>query len=370
MPLRILALGDAHFQTSNIIEVDIFLAKLAIWLEQHKDDIDIIVNMGDTTHDHSKLHVSPLNKAIEYTRLISSYKPTYLLVGNHDATNNTIFLTSQHWLNCLKGWTNVTVVDDVIVETIKGEKIVFCPYVTDGRFIEALNTREGEWEDAKCILSHVTIRGAQMGSMIAKDADEWPPEFPMLVSGHIHLSHWLGPNMYYTGSILQVAVNESPDKHIALIDVGEKVTVQEINLHLPKKIIVYVDVGELNENYIVPNEPDTKYSLYISGNVDEFKAFRKSTIFGELSRLPQILGGTKGLKFKQKKLEVKQVTAKLESIKGAKMKHFSDLLLNAIRDEEDELLFSLYRHLVHEDEEDLSELVADTFIISSIIRTD
>ena len=91
MALRVLAIGDAHFKVNNIKEVDDFLIKLEKFLEEHQDEIDICVNLGDTLHDHSRLHVVPLNKAIQYTQLLAKYKPTYVIIGNHCAMNNSIF---------------------------------------------------------------------------------------------------------------------------------------------------------------------------------------------------------------------------------------------------------------------------------------
>jgi hypothetical protein len=169
MPLRILALGDAHFQVNNTVQVDAYLTKLRALLEERGSEIDIIVSMGDVLHTHARLHVVPLNKAVIYFQLLSSFKPTYVVVGNHDCVGNSVFLTPDHWANFLKSWANITVVDNVIIEMIKGQKVVMCPYVPDGRVIEALDTKKGEWEDADVILSHVTIKGANMGNAVAQE---------------------------------------------------------------------------------------------------------------------------------------------------------------------------------------------------------
>jgi hypothetical protein len=223
-----------------------------------------------------------------------------------------------------------------------------------------------EWEDARCIFSHITIKGAQMGTMIAKDADEWPPSYPFLISGHIHLSHWLGPNMYYTGSILQVSIDESPDKHIALVNISSnKVAISEIDLELPKKRIFDVSIKELcDDNYVLPSEANTKYVLYVSGNYEDFKAFIKSSVYKSLTKLPQIYRGQKGIKFKQRKLEIKEDRRKIRELKDCKLKHFNQLLLDSIEKEQDQLLYSFYRHMVHKDDEDLSTMLADILVIA------
>lgn len=336
MSLKILALGDAHFMVSNTREMKVFLDKLKDYLEKQHKEFDIIIILGDVLDSHERLHVTPLNQAIEYVKLCSSYKPTYVLVGNHDSTNNSIFLTTDHWINCLKNWANVTVVDTIQVYDIKSQKIVMSPYVPDGRFVEALNTRKGEWENARVIFSHVTIKGADMGNMIAKDADSWDQSFPLLVSGHIHKSQWLAPNMYYTGSIMQVAVDESPQKTIAIITVPTKgdVKVGTIDLVLPKKEIIHLSIEEIDD-FNLPNSPETKYTLYISGSCEQFKAFRKTSKFQELAKQPQL---GRRIRHKPNRLEKQEKIDHIEELKKSKQRKFTDLLREEIEKERDDLL--------------------------------
>ena len=363
MPLRILALGDAHFQVNNTVEVDAYLAKLKAFLEARGSEIDIIVSMGDVLHTHARLHVVPLNKAVQYFQLLSSFKPTYAIVGNHDQISNAVFLTPDHWANFLKSWADVTVVDDVLIEEIKGHKVVMCPYTPEGRFIEALNTKQGQWEDADVILSHVTIKGANMGNMIAQDADEWSPDYPFLISGHIHLSQRLQPNMYYTGSILQVAVDEDPRKHIVLATVdSESVVIEEVDLGLPRREIIYVELEDIDD-FKVPNEPNVKYTLYIQGEREDFKAFLRGSRYKNLVALPQIDGGTHGVKFKPRKADLKEAQRQLQTLKEGKLRHFNDLLRESVAADGDELLMSLWDHLVNQTAHDGSDLLQEEFVV-------
>jgi len=364
--LKILALGDAHFQTNNIREVNIFLDKLKQYITKNMQELDIICIMGDILHTHERLNITPLNKAIEFVELCASMKPTYVIVGNHDCEFNSIFLTTNHWLNCLKNKNNIKIIDNVTIETIKEQKIVFCPYVPDGRFIEALNTKKTQWEDSKCIFSHVTIRDCKMGTIIAKDADEWKEEYPFLISGHIHGSQWVGKNMFYTGSILQVSVDEDPEKYIILVTISskDKPDIQCIDLQLPKKKIIYVDISEIDE-YKVPNEPETTYSLYLIGNYEQFKAFRKSNKYKELQKFPQI-GSSKNIKFKPNKLDIKNNIKHFEDLQKLKQKNFYELLMENFNNEKDKitnkLMTSLLNNLLH-NEEDLSDDLENNFII-------
>jgi len=364
MSVRALCLGDAHFQINNSREVEEYLAKLKIFLSEHQNEIDIIISMGDVLHRHAQLHITPLNKAVTYFQLLSSFKPTYLIVGNHDMLNNSIFLTPDHWYNCLKLWPNIKIIDNVKMEIIHGCKIVFCPYVPDGRFVEALETLQAPetkseeekdntdklWRQADAIFSHVTIKGANMGHAIAQDCDEWKEDYPFLITGHIHLSQRLGSNLYFTGSIMQVAVDESPNKHIVMVTVTSPTNVQieEYSLALQRREILHVDLKEIDKIQI-PREQNVKYTLYVSGEKEEFKAFMRGMKYKNLISDPQIDGGSHGVKFKPRKSE--SITRrKTENIQNEKFKPFNQLLQESIEAEKDELLTSLWNDLTSQDE--------------------
>ena len=59
--MKVIAIGDPHFKTSNIVEVEMFIDRI----EQLSRDInpDLIVILGDLLHEHERLHTTPLNKA-------------------------------------------------------------------------------------------------------------------------------------------------------------------------------------------------------------------------------------------------------------------------------------------------------------------
>lgn len=355
--LTVLALGDLHITLKSLKEVDIYFGKLKVFLDTNK--VDIICVLGDLLDSHERLHCSCLNKALEYARLVSSYTVCYFIVGNHDMVNQSAFLDSEHWMGCMKEWKNVKIVDNVLIEVLKGNKIVFCPYVPDGKFIEALNTRKGEWEDAKCIFSHVTIRNVNMGNMIAQDADKWDETFPMLVTGHIHLPQRLQNNCYYAGSIMQVAVNESEDKSIALVKIndGNLPQIEEIKLNLPVKKILHIDSEEM-ENFELPKDEDdcnVSYTVYVSGSYEEFKTFRKTAKYKELSKQSK-------LRFIQRKIKGEEKTSISNK---TKQEHFSTILYDAVNKDNDYLLSAFYSHLLQEDVEDLSESPEKFLIILS-----
>jgi isoleucyl-tRNA synthetase len=74
------------------------------------------------------LLASPLMKAEEMIRLLSEIAPTFLIIGNHDRPNNSVFLTNEHTFNSMKQWENTYVVDKVTDITLKDKRFIFVSY--------------------------------------------------------------------------------------------------------------------------------------------------------------------------------------------------------------------------------------------------
>ena len=206
--------------------------------------------------------------------LISHNKHVFCLVGNHDATSNTIFLTQNHWLNVLKGWDGLTIVDYPIIY----ENLTLCPYVPEGRFIEALSVLNDDWKKCNIVFAHQTLNGAKMGPIISSNVEEWLEEYPLLISGHMHDKQKVKKNLYYTGSSMQHSFGEGDDKSIALITVEDgEVDIEEVYLEIKKKKIIYADISELEE-IKEKIKDDIEYKIVLSGNESEFNALKNSTL--------------------------------------------------------------------------------------------
>src|SRR3989344_6944909 len=182
---KMIVIGDIHVKVTNIEEINLLLEKLINLTAEKKPDY--IVILGDTLHLFERLHTTALNKAYEIIDKLRQFSPIYVLVGNHDLENNMLFLSERHWLNGLKEWENVVVVDTVKTLTIENKLFMFCPYVPNGRFIEALNTCEDEnWKKATCIFAHQEFHGCSMNAITSVQGDRWKAKYPNVISGHIH----------------------------------------------------------------------------------------------------------------------------------------------------------------------------------------
>jgi DNA repair exonuclease SbcCD nuclease subunit len=123
---------------------------------------------------------------------------------------------------------------------------------------------------------------------------------PNVISGHIHLNQKPQKNIYYPGSSLSVAFGESTKNIVAKLefDTEEKdYNLEEIELELPKKKIIYIN-SEDADDIDIPKTED-KIKLSISGEYEEFKTFKKTKKYKELT--------SNGIKvvFKPKKKEIK-----------------------------------------------------------------
>lgn len=248
----------------------------------------MIILLGDVLHTHERIHTSCLQAAEELFRMCTRYTSTYVLVGNHDYISNSQFLTSCHWMTPFKAWSNLTIVDRVVSFSHHGNRFVACPYVPDGRFVEALSTYP-DWMEAHMIFAHQTLDGVYMGAIQCENVEAWLPHYPMLCSGHIHDKQEVHPNLYYTGTPFQQAFGEKRNKSIVLFTVENGVSSRhEIQLKISDKRIEYMTVQDAY-TYKLTVEEHEMVRITIRGTREECRVFKKSNAFQYLSSLAKIV---------------------------------------------------------------------------------
>src|SRR3989338_11508259 len=135
---RVLLIGDTHFKASTLSNSKEFCENILSIATTTSPDF--IVLLGDILDSHEIIRTTAYNVACNFIESLSKISPVFVLIGNHDYTSNSQFLTENHCFNPLKKWRNVTIVDSPILRTCKSQSFIFCPYTPPGRFIEALNT--------------------------------------------------------------------------------------------------------------------------------------------------------------------------------------------------------------------------------------
>jgi hypothetical protein len=331
--IDMICIGDQHFQNSNITDVELFIDKIEkLCLNKCPDRI---VLLGDLLHHHEKIFTQSLNKAYELIDKLRKISSVIILVGNHDMCSNQEFMTKNHWLNGLKEWENVKVIDKVYSEDIDGMKFIFSPYLYPGRFEEGLNTLKSDWKDAKCIFAHQEFYGCKMGAFDSVDGDKWSVDNPYVISGHIHSNQTPQENIYYPGAAFQHSFGESNNNiiaHITFMNDKKKYILDEINLHLPRKKILYKDVEDL-EDFEIPDTDDL-IKISLTGNIESFKNFKKTKKYKKL-----IENGIK-INFKPKKIEVSNDIIRDDN------NNFKSILHSLVIKENDENLYNIYNILI------------------------
>ncbi len=343
LSFKILTIGDCHFKTNNIPECEEYIVKVIDIIKEK--ELDFIVMLGDLLDTHNIIDTVPLNKMYSFIKKLRDITKVFILVGNHDLVNNQEFLTDEHWMNGLKEWKNVVIVDKVI----EYNNFLFVPYVYPGRFIEALNTLDGyDWKNARCIFAHQEFYGCSMGAIKSQIGDIWDKKYPYVVSGHIHCNQTLD-NIYYTGSSMQLSYSDGSGGILSYFTFNEKekYELDEIPIDLPKKKLIYTDIEKIkNIDIKALKEKNDHIKLSISGDYTEFKSFKNSKQYKELTQ-----NGIKVV-FKQHKKEIKHQNKVIQDLidehKNINLDttDFSSLLYRLI--ENDKQLVTIYRKLIEQ----------------------
>ncbi len=321
MEETILFIGDVHIKFGNLKDVD----KLEDKMLQMKD-ISFIVVAGDILDTHEKIHSQLMNRAYKLIKNLRHIAPVYVLVGNHDYINNQQFLTENHWMNGMKEWKDIHIIDYPVTLAKDGATFTLVPYVPPGRFVDALDKVDA-WRSSTCVFAHQEVRNCKMGYIKSMDGDVWEPEWPMLVSGHIHERQSVGDNVLYPGSVLNHAFGSDNQGISKLMFSNGKMREERVDIGLEKKSIIYEDVGN------VKDIPKTKLviqnKLCLSGESKDIKAFKKTKEYADLQE--------KGIKVTFKISSIDKVTSFQET--GASEPRvqvpFSVILDNLISNEHD-----------------------------------
>ena len=288
--MKIFLVGDVHIKSNNLPYISIYIARLEQVL-QTSSELDIIILMGDILHDHERVSINALNYAYNLIEMLMKKAKLYIIVGNHDYINNRCFLNDSHWMNALKKWSNVIVVDRVLKVNLLNNTIVLLPYVPPGRFIEALDTVD-DWKSASMIFAHQEFKGCKLGAIFSELGDEWDLNNPMIFSGHIHEMYALQRNIYYTGASTQVSFGEQKCGNIIEIDFNDSIVYntsipiafEPLDLKLPKKQILHVKLEDFVDLEIDLDHPQfIKIKLF--GEYSNFKKLKKNKKFKKFEEI-------------------------------------------------------------------------------------
>lgn len=332
LSVSILFIGDPHFKINNIEYIPLFTTKIINVVNSYKPDFVVVA--GDLLDNHDRVDVEPFNLAVQFINLIRERTKTFILVGNHDYKNNQQFLTNNHWMNSLKYWNNVVIVDNITTYRVRQLNFLFVPYVPPGRFVEALETKisQENFKYYKGIFAHQEFYGCSLGAITSTNGDKWKLDWPMVISGHIHNKQWCQRNIYYPGSGMQHAFGQSENNTISMLKFDHnELKYEEIDLKMPKLTIKYLSVQEAY-SLNLKNTDIKKFKIVLNGTTEEFQIFKKNLKYKQL-----LADGIK-LAFKLKKdMVVPTIVSE---------KKFIDVLNKKIREENDPELKSILEQFI------------------------
>lgn len=275
----ILAVGDLHFTPGNASVTDLVSQKILEAVVRY--DIKMVVFLGDILHTHEKIHMGTLNRAIRLIEGCARHCTTMVIIGNHDRSTSTDYLTDESPFLSLKGKENICIVDTVISfdwKVSKSKKLlfVFCPYVPPGKFHDALATLDTFYPKLKgirpdAIFCHQELRAGMGG-------DEWDVENPLIISGHVHKRSQPQDNILYPGTPYQISYNDESDKGVFICRFGEdspNITFLRLGIRkkktiriTPKEVASFTHAGRDDIRLVIHGPHSEIKSIQMTGALD------------------------------------------------------------------------------------------------------
>lgn len=308
--MKIYVIGDPHFKSKNALETNEMVTKIYTSIIEEKPDF--VVVLGDVLDTHETIHVGPLCRATDFLFQLSKMsKHLFVLVGNHDRPNNSVFLTQESPFNACKSWENTTIVDTVLEKKIEDKDYLFLPYVPTGRLNEALSSVGITSENINkfdIVFAHQEFKGCNMGMITSNEGDPWDAAWPLCISGHIHDFQVLQPNLIYPGTPIQHGFGDSANKAVMILESDKiedpnpiKYSYRRINLNLPKKLTVHITSEELVD-YVLPENSFVK--LIVTGESDKVREVMKLDKVKQLLSSERIKLSIQEIKKKKNELNV------------------------------------------------------------------
>lgn len=275
-----LCIGDLHIKPSNIYLIDLLETQIIRHIQSLR--IHSVIILGDVLNTFERLHTMAVNRA--YTlidRIRAQCTRLFILVGNHDFINNQQFQSDEHWMNALKKWDKVIIVDRV--QFFDDHQFGFCPFLPTGRFNEAvlplLHAR------TRIVFAHQEFRGCKMGAIESTEGDIWDAHSPLIISGHIHEKQRPQENIFYIGAAVQNAFGDAGTPILLHIETNGELKFSEIPIELPKKRSLFVSHGELTLDAVdaeVKRVNTDLLRIVYHSSYEEFKIFCKSLLFEQI----------------------------------------------------------------------------------------
>jgi DNA repair exonuclease SbcCD nuclease subunit len=216
--MKILLFGDSHFcKRSSIINK--FGTKYPVRLENQiqtfnwikeqalKNNCEMVIGLGDL-FDSSQLSDVEITAAKE---LPFAELPTYLIVGNHEASSQDLAFSSTKVLEA----PNRKVISEPVSFFVDNTEICLLPYVVESdrkSLVDYFPARMYQ----RVILSHNDIKGISYGPVISATGFEVPDieaNCDLYINAHIHNGQQITDKIYNIGNITGQNFSEDASKY-------------------------------------------------------------------------------------------------------------------------------------------------------------
>ncbi len=311
------------------------LMEISILEEIVKRESDGIVILGDILDKHANINSSVLSRAVRFLDKLRKLSLLFVMIGNHDLKSNDQFFSEDHPFLALRFWENTILVDKTVEYLISNQKFIFVPYVPPGRFLEALSYLPNGYKDATCIFAHQEFKGANLGSQISEQGDEWDIFDPYVVSGHIHDYQEL-ENILYIGTPIQNTYSDCIDRYIGYISFLDVRKVEKISLqNVIKKKIIKLYPEDLKD-YTVEKDPMMKIKAKIKCEVNQSVILSKNVKILEMIK--------SGYKIFYEIITKNGYDYSMKS--NVIIEKFSDLLIKNLKKDKNENLYNIYQEII------------------------
>ena len=277
LKMSVLLIGDPHFKKNNQRDTDILMSDIMAIIEQR--DISFVVILGDVMDNHANVDIPVFRRVHQLIAQISSFKPLFILIGNHDRINNKDFMTDIHAFNAYKMWPNVVIVDVPTITEWNDKKICLVPFVPDGRYMEALEYYDIDPMNFDLFFSHQEFNGCLTNKQTGSKCDSWQSDFPLNISGHIHENEIVSHNLIYIGTPFQQNFGESTNKALYLLSDDDGFSLEPISINVPVKVTRTINYTEIDTIKISETErlkltiigPIAEVRQLVANNAEKFK---------------------------------------------------------------------------------------------------
>ena len=215
---KCLVIGDLHFgEKGNSEKFNKQLLDFLRWVvENFKDEVDAVVQLGDFFHHRKKIQLDTLNYGIEGAKILGNAfgkENVFVLAGNHD-----LFYLNRLDVSSIEAISPyVTVVDECMPMGVY-ENVLLCPWIATQ---EAWDDLIDLSEHYQFCLGHFELNGFYMNDAYKMEHGFSPlglKKFDYVVSGHYH-SFQEDKNITYLGTPLPITMSEANEAHgVGLFD--------------------------------------------------------------------------------------------------------------------------------------------------------